>query len=85
MNVIQTYNIYLRKELRNRDYFWKPKRIREHHSLGNTGIDETCRKLVVRAVTISARDDLVAAVGGTKVFKHFNKDYSLWHFPQTKL
>ena len=43
MTIIQTYNIYVRKELRIRDYFWKPKCIREQHSLGNTGIYETCR------------------------------------------
>jgi len=47
------------------------------NSLGNTGIDETCRKLVVRAVIISAWDHLAAAVDGTKVFQYFNKDYSL--------
>jgi len=85
MPVIRTYNIYVSKEMRIRGYFWKPKGIREHNSLWNTGIDETCRNLVVRAVTSSARDHLVAAVDGTKVCQYFNKDYSLWPFPQRKV
>jgi hypothetical protein len=85
MPFIRKYNIYINKELRIRGYFWNPKGIREQNNLGNTGRDETCRTLVVRFVSISARDHLVAAVDGTKVCQYFNKDSVFELFPQTKL
>jgi hypothetical protein len=74
MLVIRKYNIYINKELRIRGYFWNPKGTREQNNLGNIGRDETCRNLVVRVVSSSARDHLVAAVDGTKVCQYFNKD-----------
>jgi len=73
MPVIRKYNVYINKELRIRGYFWNPKGIREHNNLGNTGRDETCRNLVVTAVSSSARDHLVAVMDGTRVCQ-YNKD-----------